>query len=109
MDNKKNIELGSDNIFEDLGSKKAPENLLKAQLAHRINSIIQHRHVTQAAASKILGIPQSKVSLLSRGKLTGFSVAKLFTLFNALDRDVEIVIRPKARRKKQAGIELTYA
>ena len=63
MNKKKTVEMGSDNIFEDLGSSKAPENLLKAQLAYKINSIIQHRHLTQMAASQILGLPRMTLSL----------------------------------------------
>ena len=39
-------------------------------------------------------------SALMRGHLEGFSSERLFRFLNALGRDVEIVIKPKARNRK---------
>jgi len=49
-----------------------------------------------------LGLNQPKVSAPRNYKLEGFSVERLMTLLNALDRDIEIVIRkkPKSREAK---------
>lgn len=60
----------------------------------------------QAAAAARLGLNQPKVSALRNYKLEGFSVERLMTLLNALDRDVEIVIRAKPRSRAAARISV---
>ena len=52
---------------------------------------------------------QPKVSALRKYKLEGFSVERLKTLHNALDRDVEIVIRNKPRPRAVAKISVVAA
>jgi len=47
-----------------------------------------------------------KVSALRHYKLEGFSVERLMTLLNALDRDIEIVIRKKPRSRRAACISV---
>ncbi|NEO65990.1 MAG: XRE family transcriptional regulator, partial [Moorea sp. SIO4G2] len=51
--------------------------------------------MTQAAAAKVLGVDQPKVSALINGKLAGFSIVRLFRFLNALGQDVEIVVKTK--------------
>jgi len=72
----------------------------------RISDIIHKRGLTQKRASTLLGIPQSKVSCLMNGKLSMFSLDHLFELLNALDRDVEIIIKPKTRQEKFATTQI---
>jgi predicted XRE-type DNA-binding protein len=96
----------SGNIFEDLGFEDAEERSLKSLLAIRINSIITHRHLTQAAAGKLLGIPQPKVSNLLNGKLENFSVERLIYFLLRLDRNVDIRIRKKPATAKTARIRV---
>src|SRR5258708_7708589 len=89
------IEEGSGNVFADIGMPNPEEALVKAKLSIAIEQIIEDRHLTQAQAAQLLGIDQPKVSALMRGRLDGFSVERLFRFLNKLDRDVEIVIRPR--------------
>ena len=91
------ITVGSENVFADLQVENPEDALAKAKLAHTISSIITRRHLTQAQAAAILGIDQPKVSALMRGRLTGFSIERLLRFLMALDNDVHILIRPKAR------------
>ena len=100
---------GSDNIFEDLGFAGAEEMLAKAELARQILSIITKRHLTQAAASEILGVDQPKVSALMRGRLKGFSMERLFHFLNALGRDVRIVVKAKPRSRQAAHLMVAAA
>ena len=72
----------------------------------RVSDIIHERGLTQKRASTLLGIPQSKVSCLMNGKLSMFSLDHLFELLNALDRDVEIIIKPKTRQEKFATTQV---
>lgn len=83
---------GSSNVFVDLELQDAAEYLAKAKLAAEIFKTIQGRRLTQAAAGKLLGISQPKVSALLNGHLNGFSTDRLFRFLNALGRDVRITI-----------------
>ena len=47
--------------------------------------------------------------MLRHYKLEGFSVERLMTLLNALDQDVEIVIRAKPRSRAAARISVVAA
>ena len=84
------IEVGSGNVFADLGLEDARELKLKAAIVGQINSILHHRHLTQVQASELLGLPQPKISGLKKGKLRGVSLEKLLEIMVKLDRDVEI-------------------
>ncbi len=90
---KEQIVRGTDNVFLDLGLPDAKERQTKLRLAFAINQIIEKRKLTQANAAGALGLPQPKVSLLSRYKLDGFSVERLMTFLTLLDQDVEISIK----------------
>ena len=98
------VQTGSGNIFEDLGLENPDELLVKAELARKISSIVTSQNMTQSEAAEILGIDQSKVSALMNGRLSGFSTTRLFRFLNALGRDVEIVVKPKALSKAQTRV-----
>ena len=98
------ITRGTANVFTDLGYADAEERQTKLRLAHAINGVITRQHLSQAAAAEKLGINQPKVSALVNDQLDGFSVERLMHFLNALDRDVEIVIREKPRSRGTAKI-----
>ena len=93
-------EVGSGNVFRDLGLKNSEELLAKARLASRIIDIIQERRLTQVAAAKLLGVDQPKVSLVFRGQLDQFSIERLMRFVNALGHDLRITVEPAARRRR---------
>lgn len=78
--------------------------MAKAGLALEIERVIRKRGLSQANAAKILGIGQPKVSALRNGRLSGFSVERLIRFLNALDRDVEIVIKSKPRLRRRGQL-----
>ena len=96
------VQVGSGNVFADLGLPNPEEMLVKAELASKIGDIIAARSLTQIDAAEILGIDQPKVSALIRGRLTGFSTERLFRFLNALGSDVEISVRPKPESRTAA-------
>ena len=96
----------SGNVFEDLGLPNSDELLIKAQLAHQISELIEMRHLTQSDAAKLLGVDQPKVSALMRGKLSGFSIDRLFRFLNALGSNVEIRITPNLKPNLQAETQI---
>lgn len=97
----------SGNVFADLELPDSAGLMAKAALAHRIASIARHRHLTQTEAARVLGTTQPKVSDLFAGRLGGFSMERLIRFLNALDRDVEIVVSPKPRRRPHATVKVT--
>jgi len=103
------ITRGTKNVFADLGYPDAAERQAKLRLAYALNQVLDQRDVTQAAAGRLLGLSQPKVSALRNYKLGGFSVERLMTLLNALDQDVEIVIRNKPRSRSTARISVSAA
>lgn len=102
MKTKETIHRGSDNIFADIGVAHPERVQARAQVMFFIAEIIKKLGLTQKRAADILGIPQSKVSCLMNGKLSNFSMDHLFELLNALDTDVEIIIKPKTKEEKSA-------
>ncbi len=95
----------SGNVFADLGLPDADEYMAKSELAVRIFKIIKRRRLTQAAAGKLLGITQPKVSALLNGRLDGFSTERLIRFLNALGCDVRIsVSRPHPRKLGQLRV-----
>ena len=97
---------GSGNVFADLGFPDAEERQTKLRLAYALNTILDKQHLAQAAAAAWLGLNQPKISALRHYKLEGFSVERLMTLLNALDQDVEIVIRAKPSSRAAARISV---
>ena len=83
---------GSGNVFEDLGVPDAEEHLAKADLVSKIASVIESRALTQVEASRIIGLPQSKVSLLVRGRFRDFSTDRLCRILNRLGVTVSMVL-----------------
>lgn len=102
------FEMSSGNVFADIGIENPEEELTKAKLVWEIEQIIKKKKLTQAAAAKIMGINQPKVSALMRRKLDGFSVERLIHFLNTLGQDIDIVVRPKPTARKQAIINVYY-
>jgi predicted XRE-type DNA-binding protein len=91
---KKSHEIGSGNVFKDLGIPNAEEHLVKAQLVFKIDTIMKDRGLKQAEAADLLAVKQPDVSKMLRGDFRQFSVERLLRFLVALDHDVEIIVRP---------------
>jgi predicted XRE-type DNA-binding protein len=72
----------SGNVFIDLGYSPEEAAILqmRADLMARLRTYIETRKLTQANAAQILGVSQSRVSDLIRGKWERFSLEMLVTL-----------------------------
>ena len=94
------FEQSSGNVFRDIGFSdvEAERELLKADLAFEIYSILEERKLTQTKAGEILGINQSDISRLKNGDFSRFSVERLFAILNRLNRNIEIRITPSEDR-----------
>ena len=87
-------EIGSDNVFADIGLPNAGEHLVKAQLVVKIDRLMKERGLRQAAAAALFGVRQPDVSKMLRGDFRQFSVERLMRFLVALGQDVEIVVKP---------------
>jgi len=76
------ITESSGNVFIDLGFPPEEAALLamRADLMAKLRLTIEEKGWTQAEAAKVLGIAQSRVSDLVRGKWEEFSLDMLITL-----------------------------
>lgn len=92
---KENIdyEVGSGNVFADLGLPNPEERLLKARLAGMIYDVVQKRKWTQKHTADTLGISQPDVSRMLNGMLKDFSVERLINFLNKLDQRITITIQ----------------
>ena len=99
--------VSSGNVFEDLGLSAATELQAKADLAYEISRTIEDRGLTQAEAAEILGVDQPKVSALVRGRLTGFSMERLYRFLIALGKEIEIVVRPRPAKPSDSSLRVS--
>jgi predicted XRE-type DNA-binding protein len=76
------ITESSGNVFVDLGYSAEEATILqmRADLMAKIRNFIKIKKLTQARAAQILGVTQSRVSDLTRGKWQRFSLEMLVTL-----------------------------
>jgi predicted XRE-type DNA-binding protein len=76
------IHDSSGNVFLDLGFSPEEAAILqmRADLMAKLREVIKARKLTQAKAAKLLGVSQSRVSDLVRGKWEKFSLEMLITL-----------------------------
>jgi predicted XRE-type DNA-binding protein len=107
--NRIEVTPSSGNVFADLGLSNAEEKQTKVRLALAINEIMRSQQLSQAAAARRLDVNQPKISALRNYQLQGFSVERLMKFLTALDRDIEIVIRPQNRKRKGGRILVTAA
>lgn len=107
MKNNKDYLVSSGNLFADLGLPDAEERFAKLKLAIQINDLIEKKKLTQIAAAELLDIDQPKISALSRGKLSGFSLERLFRFLNILDQDITIKVTPKTSSKQKADVTVS--
>jgi predicted XRE-type DNA-binding protein len=89
--------------------ERSQDGALRVQLATRLNGLIAEKNLTQTAAAAIFGIPQPHVSELRHFKLSRFSAERLMRFITLLDRDVEIVIRPKDGHQAQGSVLVQLA
>jgi predicted XRE-type DNA-binding protein len=89
---KEQVIESSGNVFDDLGFDSAEAAILqmRAKLMNDLRELIDTRGLTQTEAAKLLGVTQSRVSDLTRGKWEKFSLEMLITLEARAGRKVTL-------------------
>jgi predicted XRE-type DNA-binding protein len=103
---KARVEVGSGNVFADLGISGAEERQTKVRLAVAIHRSIADMALTQAEVARLLGTTQPKVSALLGAHLEGFSVERLMNFLAALGNDVEILVRKRRTGRGTGRIQV---
>jgi predicted XRE-type DNA-binding protein len=96
------ITEGTGNVFTDLGFSPAESRNLRirSQMMTALRKFIEQEGLTQADAAKRLKVSQPRISDLTRGKVSRFS---LDTLVNMLtDAGLEVAFRIKTPSRRVA-------
>jgi len=93
------VQRSSGNVFSDLGfSPDEAENLkIRADLMIELTKLIESQDLTPAAASKLLGVTQSRIGDLLRGKIDCFSVDSLIEMLGHAGARVSFVVTPRSQ------------
>lgn len=92
------VEMSSGNVFADLGLRDADKLKIKSGLVIEITKAVRRLGLSQEEAGRRMGLPQPKVSSLFRGEFTNISERKLMDCLNRLGYDIEIKVKPAAKR-----------
>ncbi len=102
------IEMGSANVYADLGRADAGEMLVTPQLASQIGDIIGRRKLSQAQAAELLGIPQPKLSGLLHGQFRGVTEAKMMGCLTKLGQYIRIIVEPVRRTPGPGSVKVEF-
>ncbi len=91
---------GSGDVFADLGFSPAQtRNLrLRSQMMTALRKFIEKEGLTQAEAAKRLKVSQPRISDLTRGKISRFSLDTLVNMLTDAGLKVDVRIKPPSRR-----------
>jgi predicted XRE-type DNA-binding protein len=87
-------------VFVDLGFTPAEARNLRfrSQMMTALRKFIEKEGLTQADAAKRLKVSQPRISDLTRGKISRFSLDTLVNMLTDAGLDVDLRIKPPARR-----------
>lgn len=89
------LEKSSGNVFRDIGfsPEEAASLRIRSELMVKLAEILDRKELTQAAAAKLLGVTQPRVSDLVRGKVDLFSIDTLIDMISRTGGTVRIAVR----------------
>lgn len=93
------ITVGSDNVFADIGVSDPDLAMKKSDLAGRIRDTIRESGWSLTKTAEIMGIDQSHVSAIVRGRVGDFTLDRLIQLVMKLGQSVFVdVVGPDVER-----------
>jgi predicted XRE-type DNA-binding protein len=104
-------EKSSGNVFADIGftSAEATDLTAKSTMIVAIKDAIQRQKLTQQEAARLYGTDQPTLSKVFRGRLESVTIDRLANWLNALGQDVEIVVKPAPRSRRQGRLRVVEA
>ena len=100
-------EIGSGNVFKDLGIPNPEEYLAKTRLAFIIEDLIAESGLGLDKVAKILNLNTAKLLTLLDGLLDDFSIDLLFSLSRTLDCNIETAVRGVTAAMTEAEIHIS--
>jgi len=101
------FEVGSGNVFADLGLADADQLLARSQIGFHVFKILEEKKLKQREIADILGIAQSDASHLMNGHFSRFTTDKLLDFLKRLGRKVAIEV--SRHHKGEPYQEVTFA
>jgi predicted XRE-type DNA-binding protein len=94
------ITKGSGNVFADLGFSPAESRNLRirSEMMTALRKFIEKEGLTQIDAAKRLRVSQPRISDLTRGKISRFSLDTLVNMLTDAGLEVDFRIKPLSRR-----------
>ncbi len=94
------ITMGSGDVFTDLGFSPAESSNLRirSQMITALRKFIEKEGLTQADAAKRLKVSQPRISDLTRGKISRFSLDTLVNMLTDAGLVVDFRIKQPSRR-----------
>ena len=83
---------GSGNVFRDFGTPNADAEQLRSILAAQIIKTLDERELTVREAENLTGIAAADFSRIRRANLGRFTIDRLMTILNRLNRHVEVTV-----------------
>lgn len=89
------MEPSSGNVFADLAfdADEAQHLKVRADLMIELTKLIESRGLSQAAAAGLLGVTQSRIRDLVRGKIDRFTVDSLIAMLARAGATVTVAVR----------------
>jgi predicted XRE-type DNA-binding protein len=100
------FEVGSGNVFADLGLEDAHELFARAKVGFHVYQLVKDKNLTQREIAALLGVKQPEVSHLMNGHFSRFTTDKLLDFLKRLDRKVTIRISPHKPGEPYQEVEI---
>ena len=94
------ITMGSGDVFTDLGFSPAESRNLRirSEMMTALRRFIVKEGLTRADAAKRMKVSQPRISDLTRGKISRFSLDTLVNMLTDAGLEVDVRIKPASRR-----------
>ena len=92
------FEVGSGNVYADLGFEDPEEMAAKAGLVREIRRTMERRGLTQVQVSKLTRVDQPTLSKLLRGRTSNFSFDRLTQMLRDLGRNMVLLIEEEPQK-----------
>lgn len=88
------FEMGTGNVYADLGYSDPEAMAAKASLVRQIRAAMEDQGLSQAEAAKAMGMDQPTLSKLLRGIVRNVTLDRLSLMLRRLGQNVIILVEP---------------